>query len=158
MARFQRILVATDFSQDCAAAFAEAASMAREWGARLIVLHAYQAPAGAAVSGLPAGDYYETLAAVRTVGEKRLKDLVSGELTKGVDVRPLAVQGSPAETIVETAARERADLIVMGTHGRRGMARLLLGSVAATVIATAECPVLTLRSAGRRARMEAPAA
>ena len=155
MARFQRILVATDFSQDCAAAFAEATSMAREWGARLIVLYAYEAPAAASVSGMPAGDYYETLAAVRTVGEKRLRDLVSGELTKGLDVRPLAVQGSPAEAIVETAAFERADLIVMGTHGRRGMARLLLGSVAATVIATAECPVLTLRSAGRRARVEA---
>jgi len=65
------------------------------------------------------------------------------------------VLGPPAETIVETAVRERTDLIVMGTRGRRGMTRLLLGSVAATVIATAECPVLTLRSAVRRARFEA---
>ena len=83
MARFQRILVATDFSQDCAEAFAEATSMAREWDARLTVLYAYEAPARASVSGIPAGDYFETLAAVRTVAEKRLKDLVSG----GIDER-----------------------------------------------------------------------
>ena len=52
----------------------------------------------------------------------------------------------PHETIVDAAARENADLIVMGTRGRRGAARLLLGSVAARVIAMAPCPVLTLRS------------
>ena len=155
MIRFQRILMATDFSQDCEAAFAEAAKMAREWGSRLTVLYAYEAPAGASVLDLPAGDYFETLASVRAVAEKRLRDLVSRELTKGLDVRPLAVLGPPAETIVETAVRERTDLIVMGTRGRRGMTRLLLGSVAATVIATAECPVLTMRSAVRRARFEA---
>jgi len=145
MTKYERILVATDFSPDCEAAFDEATRMAREWGARLYVLHVYETPAGASVPYTPVTGYFETLAAVRAVAEKRLQDLTSRESMKGVDVRALAERGLAAETIVETASREGADLIVMGTRGRRGAARLLLGSVAARVIATAPCPVLTLR-------------
>jgi nucleotide-binding universal stress UspA family protein len=55
-------------------------------------------------------------------------------------------RGLPDDRIVETARRENVDVIVMGTHGRRGAARLLLGSVAARVIASAPCPVLTIRN------------
>jgi nucleotide-binding universal stress UspA family protein len=76
---------------------------------------------------------------------------------KGVDIRPLAVRGAPEQAIIDAAAREKADVIVMGTHGRRGAARLLLGSVAARVVATAPCPVLTIRSQGQSAAAAATA-
>jgi nucleotide-binding universal stress UspA family protein len=66
---------------------------------------------------------------------------------EGVDARALLVTGFADEAIVAAAKQQGADLIVMGTHGRRGAARLFLGSVAARVISTAPCPVMTVRSA-----------
>ncbi len=60
-------------------------------------------------------------------------------------VKPVLRKGIPKDAIVQAANREDVDLIVMGTHGRRGAARLLAGSVAARVVATASCPVLTVR-------------
>ncbi len=146
MTRYQRIVMATDFSPASEAAFEEAARMAREWGARLYLVHAYETPAEAPVTYLPASGFFETLAAIRAQAEQKLQALISRESLRGVNVRPLAERGVPHNAIVDVAARENADLIVMGTHGRRGAARLLLGSVAARVIAMAPCPVLTLRS------------
>ena len=146
MPKYSRIVMATDFSPASEAAFEEAARMAREWGARLYVVHVYQTPAEASVPYLPATGFFETLAAVRAQSEQKLQALMSREALRGVNVRLVAERGVPHDAIVDVAAREHADLIIMGTHGRRGAARLLLGSVAARVIAMAPCPVLTLRS------------
>jgi nucleotide-binding universal stress UspA family protein len=64
-------------------------------------------------------------------------------------VKPVLRKGIPEDAIVQAAKREGVDLIVMGTHGRRGASRLLAGSVAARVVATASCPVLTVRAAAK---------
>ena len=145
MPKYSRIVMATDFSPASDAAFEEAARMAREWGARLYLVHAYETTAEASVPYLPAISFFETLAAVRAQAEQKLQALISRASLRGVNVRLVAERGVAHDTIVDVAARENADLIVMGTHGRRGAARLLLGSVAARVIAMAPCPVLTLR-------------
>lgn len=63
----------------------------------------------------------------------------------GVKAKSIIVTGTPADLIVRTARSRRADLIVMGTHGRSGLSRFLLGSVAARIITMAPCPVLTVR-------------
>jgi nucleotide-binding universal stress UspA family protein len=146
MAKFKRIVMATDFSSASEPAFEEAARMAREWGARLYLVHAYETPAQAPVPLMPVSNFFEVLAAARAQVERRLQDLMSRESLRGVDVRPLAERGGPVHAIVDAAVRENADLIIMGTRGRRGAARFLLGSVATGVIAIAPCPVLTLRS------------
>jgi nucleotide-binding universal stress UspA family protein len=83
----------------------------------------------------------------RAVGRRRLDRLVAAARAAGARARGVVVDsGVPAREIVRLARSRRADLIVMGTHGRTGLTRALLGSVAARVLATAACPVLTVRT------------
>ena len=152
MAGYRRILMATDFSPASEAALEEAARLARESRATLWVLYVYQNPPANAVPYVPAESYLESLVAVRTEAEARMQGLVARGWLRDVDVRTVVVKGLPGSQIVETAIREKVDLIVMGTHGRRGLSRLLLGSVAAMVIAVAPCPVLTIRMPAARDR------
>jgi nucleotide-binding universal stress UspA family protein len=83
----------------------------------------------------------------RHVAQRQLRVLVARAKRAGVRASGLLVEtGMPHEQIVRVARRKRADMIAMGTHGRTGLTRLLLGSVAARVIATAKCPVLTVHA------------
>jgi nucleotide-binding universal stress UspA family protein len=159
MAAFQRILMATDLSPASDAAFEEAVRLAREAKARLDVVHVYQIPASASLDYVPASAYFDFAAAARIEADRKLQELLSRESARGLEVRPILQKGFADERIVETAKREQSDVIVMGTHGRRGAARLFLGSVAARVIAAASCPVLTIRCAApgvERPRSSAP--
>ena len=158
MNQFRRILMATDFSPASDAAFDEAARLARDSGAELSIFHAYEAPVEAMVCQWPVTDYLEACAAERAAAEDRMHELCLRPELSGLRTRPVVTKGYPATEIVEAAIRERADLIVMGTHGRRGAARLILGSVAAKVIALAPCPVLTIRAAAARAGSTAASA
>ena len=83
--------------------------------------------------------------AVRQHGQEQLERLLVKARRAGARARGLLMEGTPAEQIVLAAKSERADLIVMGTHGRTGLARLFLGSVAERVVSAAPCPVLTVR-------------
>lgn len=147
MPLFRKILVATDFSPASDAAFEEAVRLARESGAALYVFHAYETLSSLAYG--PAGVYAEGNRAARTHAEEKLADLTREMSRTGAEVKPLLRKGIPDDAIVQAANREDVDLIVMGTHGRRGAARLFLGSVAARVVATATCPVLTVRCAAK---------
>jgi nucleotide-binding universal stress UspA family protein len=77
--------------------------------------------------------------------EEELEKWAGAARSKGISVRTLVRTGSPYQEIVNLATDERADLVAMGTHGRSGVSRLLLGSVADRVIRLAPCPVLTVR-------------
>jgi universal stress protein A len=145
---FERILLATDFSEASVRAFDESVRLAGASGASLILVHAYQVPPAAALSHAPAGVYEDYEQAVRRSADEKLCALVEQARARGADARPLLVAGFPDEEIVAAAGREKADLLVIGTHGRRGAARLFLGSVAARVVTTAPCPVMTVRPAG----------
>ena len=146
MKLFERILLATDFSTCSEAALAEAVRIApAESGASLIVFHAYQLPGSFAYA--PAAAYEQVEQVIREEADKKLAEVTARLSGRGVDVRGILCGGLPDEKIVETANREGVDLIVMGTHGRRGPARIFMGSVAANVVATASCPVLTVRAA-----------
>jgi nucleotide-binding universal stress UspA family protein len=135
------ILHPTDFSPLAAAALPVACSLARDLGARLILLHAKEPPEVvlAELESLPPEppDVLEAL-------KRRLNDM---ELpVPGLRVDRLVVEGPAAGVIITTARQTAADLVVMGTHGRRGLARLLMGSVAEEVVRMAPCPVLTVRA------------
>jgi nucleotide-binding universal stress UspA family protein len=148
---FERILAATDFSPASQPALDEAERLARECGARLTILHAYQVPALASVPEAPPGVYppslYDDFArAVRASGEKRLESAVAHSRAGGIDAHGLLREGLPDEDILAAADSEKADLLVLGTHGRRGPSRLLLGSVAARVVCRATRPVMTVRA------------
>ena len=144
---FQRILVATDFSPASTPAFEQSVKMAKREGALLLIGHAYQEPGLVELSHAPARVYEEWDQKLREGVERKLRPLVEYARKEGVEAEGLVLTGFADEAIIEAAKQRRADLIVMGTHGRRGAARLFLGSVASRVISTAPCPVMTVRSA-----------
>ncbi|PYO44700.1 MAG: hypothetical protein DMD84_30040 [Candidatus Rokuibacteriota bacterium] len=126
------ILHATDFSAASGAAFTWAVNMARR---EPLVADAYVTPA-----------VWNTLIrSQRASAQRRLDALVARARGARVRARGLLVEGVPADRIVRTARGRRAGMIVVGTHGRTGAARFFLGSVAGRVVATAHCPVLTVR-------------
>jgi nucleotide-binding universal stress UspA family protein len=134
------ILHPTDFSKDSAAALRVARSLARDHGARLIVLHVVPLDAfldGNLEAELDTRDYQDSLDAMRI----RL-----GGPDPRYPVETRLVRGFEAEEILREARDFACDLIVMGTHGRTGLARLLMGNTAESVLPKAECPVLVVKS------------
>jgi universal stress protein A len=148
MKSFQRILFATDFSRASERALEAAFELAKENGAELLVAHAYQLPAmlPTDISVSPA-IYDELDTSLREGVRKRLETIVEEAHEQGINARPLILSGSPYDAIADAAREDKADLLVLGTHGRTGAPRFLLGSVASRVISTAPCPVMTVRTA-----------
>ena len=146
MKTFERIVAATDFTPASRPVLDEAERIARECGAQLLIVHAYRVPAAAELAQVPVGVYEDFLGAVRAAGEQRLATLVAQARSRGIDARPLLREGFADEEILNAARQERADLIVMGTHGRRGVSRMLMGSVAWQVVSRSPCPVMTVPS------------
>lgn len=139
MLALKTILHPNDFSPQADRAFHLACSLARDHGSRLILLHV--TPGREVLLGEfgmpPAGPDDE--GALR----ERLHQLQSSGLP--IVVERVVVQGDPADQIVAAARASQCDLIVMGTHGRSGLSRLLMGSVAEHVMREAPCPVLTVK-------------
>jgi nucleotide-binding universal stress UspA family protein len=133
------VLHPTDFSQNSEFAFRVACSLARDYNARLILLHESPPPMVIYAGGpVPA----ETWPNTEEVKEK-LQQL-EGRIHK-VRVESQVLEGDPVDMIVRAAEESGSDVIVMGTHGRSGLGRLLLGSVAESVIRKAPCPVLSAK-------------
>lgn len=142
MPSFKTILHPTDFSPSAREALQIACSLARAHGAKLILLHAAQRPV-ASVGGMPVPPPPPPV--VDWSGLKReLEAVASGIQDVAVEAR--LVEGEPAGSIVDLAHQAGADLIVIGSHGRTGLARLLMGSVAEHVVRKAACPVLTVKT------------
>ncbi len=139
MSHFRTILHPTDFSPLSQTAFRTACELAKSEGARIIVCHVYPPPAehGEVVARRQDASYYEEL--------WRMLERVRPE-EAGIAVEHRLEEGRPADTVVRLATEEGCDLIVMGTHGRAGLRRLLLGSVAEHILRAAPCPVLTVNS------------
>jgi nucleotide-binding universal stress UspA family protein len=134
------ILHPTDFSEYSDHAFKLACALARDHGARLLVLHVAFRPVLVAAEGVmpPEPQWYQAEV------EHKLKSYVSPDSAVQVDHR-MSIEDDAAEEILRVAAKEKCDLIVMGTHGRTGLSRLLMGSVAEVVVRRAPCPVLTVK-------------
>ena len=146
--RLRRILHPTDFSPASRRAFAEAIALAKSTRARLLVLHV-QSTIVPMVEPYAAATVYEDVQrAGRVWAKKQLDRLVDRARRAGARAEALLMEGAPSETIVRAARARRADMIVVGTHGRTGLAKFLVGSVASRVVATATCPVLTVRGPG----------
>ena len=143
----RRILHPSDFSPASRPAFRRAVELARSLRSRLLLIHVIGPPPLAGEGYMTPEIIQSALRSQRDAAERRLRMLVNRARTAGVRVSALVLEsGMTHEQIVRVARRQRADMIVMGTHGRTGLTRLLLGSVAARVIATAPCPVLTVRA------------
>jgi nucleotide-binding universal stress UspA family protein len=140
------ILVPTDFSEDAQAALAAASASLRlrDGETRVILLHVYHVPAEYSTYG-PSAALYRLGEEMETALVERLEALAAPlrEERRSIDVA--AIPGIPGEVIVQQAQERHADLVAMGTHGRSGVAHLLLGSTAERVVQHAPCPVLTVR-------------
>jgi len=132
-----RILVPTDFSRPSEQALAYARSLAQRFGASLHLLHVVNRPLLA--EGLAAEAFIDESSDMVEVAQQRLRKQAPDAASANV------VFGYAAKSIVQHASQLGVDLIVMGSHGRTGIAHILLGSVAEAVVRTAPCPVLTVR-------------
>ena len=144
----RRVLHPTDFSKASGAAFTRAIAEAKQNRSELVLVHvlAPVIPMAGAGEGYLAPSVYEQMSkSARAWAQKQMDRLLDKAKTARVRARGLLLEGVAHEQIARSAKRQRADLIVMGTHGRTGVARFFLGSVAARVAATAPCPVLTVR-------------
>jgi len=137
--QIKTILHPTDFSQRSEYAFKLACSLARDHCAKLVVLHVVPAPAvayGEVLTGVAMQSYQEQ-------AKEAMQKLVPADSTLKVEHR--MIDGDAAQGVLDCAKEVKADLIVMGTHGRTGLGRLLMGSVAEQVVRKAACPVLTVK-------------
>jgi len=149
------ILIPTDFSSPAAAAVEYGCDLAAQLGARVTLLNVYSG----GIVALPDAVYAPTeeeLHAIEHASRSQLLAVAYQATRAGLHIDCVPVEGSPAEMIAWAAREYRADLIVMGTHGRRGMSHLLLGSVAERVVRDAPCAVLTIgRACARRSIRDA---
>ena len=144
--RAARVLHPTDFSRASAPAFARALETARADRAELIIAHVLPMIVPVGSDGYMSPKAFDDMdRANRAYAGRRLAALAARARKRGVRVRTLLLDGAHWEAITRTARGQRANVIVMGTHGRSGLAKLFLGSVAERVIGRAPCPVMTVR-------------
>lgn len=152
---FKKILVPTDFSTASDAAFAYAREIAARFGASVHLLHVLEEPVVTGTLGsevfVPNANLHDQL---RADAERQLDERLPTPLKARLKATTDVVMGPTAGTIVSVAEECGADLIVLGSHGRTGVAHLLLGSVAETVVRKAPCPVLTVPVRPVEARAE----
>jgi nucleotide-binding universal stress UspA family protein len=146
-ARFTRILVPMDFGTASDAALTCAKELAGRFDARLFLLHIVEDPT--ATGGWTPEVYVAASAELRKSllrdAKQRLESALSAEERERVTASIEARVGTAADGIGEFAREKHIDLIVMGTHARRGLAHIFLGSVAERLVRTGPCPVLTIR-------------
>jgi nucleotide-binding universal stress UspA family protein len=134
-----KILFPTDFSPASQEALKWATSLARDSGASITIVHVEEPPMAYGGGEMYVGDdegHREEL-------KKSLVEVVPAD--PSIHFQHKLLIGDPAVAIVQTAEEENADFIVIGTHGRTGLTRLLMGSVAEAVVRHAKCPVLTIK-------------
>ena len=156
---FTRILVPFDFSAPSEAALALARGLARVFGASIHLLHVVEDQFVTGVLGTVT--YVPHTAGTQALLIERARAGLAAELSdddrRSLRATSAVIVGTAARTIVDYAADSGFDLIVMGTHGRSGVAHLVVGSVAEQVVRTAHCPVMTVRDAPGPVALPVPA-
>lgn len=141
---FERILVAVDDSEPADAAVHKALRIPRTRDTSIVFCSVLDIDGGVAARGFSYAELYSDLMAQTRDTLDRAVERAVGD---GTAPETLIVEGSPAEALIATAREQRADLIVIGSHGRRGVRRLFLGSVAESVVRGATTPVMVVRTA-----------
>jgi nucleotide-binding universal stress UspA family protein len=146
MSRIRRVMHPTDFSRASSAAFKRAVEMAKSNRAELLLVHVISPAMPLVGDGYVPPQVYEDMeAAARAYAQKHLQALLAKAKKAGARVKGLLLEGLAHERIAQAARSRKADVVVIGTHGRTGFAKLFLGSVASRVLAISPCPVLTVR-------------
>lgn len=145
MPEISRILAPVDFSPASNHAFQYAVELATKLKAEIHAVHVYQLPVYTFTEGaVTAGP--EVVSKIVDASNDALKRLVSEHKASGVTIHAHVLEGMPHDAVLDLAKKHDIQLIVMGTHGRSGLTRFLLGSVAERVVRSSPVPVLTIRS------------
>lgn len=145
MKTFSTILFAYDFSEGSNNAFDYALSLANQYSAKLLIVHVINEPVDLRGFYVPHISF-ENLEKEIAEGAEQMMDRFCKENLAGFErFEKYVITGVPYEEIVKKAAESGADLIIMGTHGRKGVDHLLFGSTAERVVRSANCPVMTVR-------------
>jgi nucleotide-binding universal stress UspA family protein len=142
---YKRILIATDGSDKSMKAAEEGMELAKGLGAQVIALNVVNEVVIASAVRQLGADRKEVEAKLEKAGGKAVDDLKAMGAKIGVNVDTIVRIGAPANTVIDTAGAEKADLIVMGSHGESGASKLLIGSVVQKVLYWATIPVLVVR-------------
>lgn len=142
MTTFENILVPVDFGEPSEHALKVAADLAKQNGAELTLLHVFDVPASYAGMGLSPVDLLQPM---WDAGRKQLEKTLENVRGSAPNATVLITRGTPWREILTAIEQKRPDLVVMGTHGRRGVPRAVLGSVAEKIVRLSPCPVLTVR-------------
>ena len=142
---YRRILWPTDFSPLAKTALPYAVDLAGDAGAELVLLHVLTPPMAYAGPEIPGVLWGELQQKNRVVAREELRRLAAGVKGPKVRVHTVLAEGVPFDQILRVVKRLRCDLIVIATHGRTGLAHMVVGSVAENVVRRAACPVLTVR-------------
>jgi len=147
MVDIKKILCAVDFSEHSDVVAEYARTLAEKLGAKILCL--YVAPSLSEYLGfhVPPSSIENFVGEIVTGADKTMAEFVD-EHFKGVDCDGKVLTGYAAEEILEAAKAEKVDMLIMGTHGRKGIDRILFGSVAEKVVKSAGCPVLTIHPKG----------
>jgi|RhiMetdeSRZDD1v2_1073273.scaffolds.fasta_scaffold758922_2 nucleotide-binding universal stress UspA family protein len=139
-----RILVPTDFSTGSRHALELACDLATRLGVQLLIMHAYALPAYPLPEGVVLATPQQAAEIVSKSSQALHRELEVAR-AHGIDADSILVEGDAFDSIMTVSKERDADLIVMGTHGRRGVAHALLGSIAEKLVRRAPCPVMTVR-------------
>ena len=146
MLNLHRILCPTDFSEFSESSIRYACELAEKFNAELHLLNVLQDyDAVAPATGESFAPFMDWLPELRKQSQEQLANLPGAELGLKLCVHRTTRVGAPIDEIVKYAKEHNIDLIVQGTHGRRGIRHMLLGSVAENIVRYAPCPVLTVR-------------
>jgi universal stress protein A len=145
MKRIRQILYATDFSAASRRAFDTALALAKSQNAKLTVLYVLAPVAVVPEQYLDAVTMDRLQKQARQWSTRQLASLATRAKKAGVKASVLMREGDAPDQILRARRSTKSDLIVMGTHGRRGLQKFFLGSVAERVVASAPCPVVTVR-------------
>jgi nucleotide-binding universal stress UspA family protein len=139
------ILFPTDFSEGSAQALQYAVDMSKRYGAKLYVVHVIYDIAKATGWYVPHVSMDEMYKDIQEGAKKELERFGVEELSGVKNVERRVITGVPHEEIINFVRANKIDLVIMGTHGRKGIDKILFGSTAAQVVRHAPCPVLTVR-------------
>jgi universal stress protein A len=148
--RIQKILLPTDFSTYSAAATNYACELATKFDAELHILHTLETHLVSTPNFGLGLDLPKYVSESKAAAAKFLAGVLDPKWSEGRTVIHAIVEGSPKVEIIGYARKQNIDLIVIATHGRTGLAHVIMGSVAETVVRTAPCPVLTVRPEGHQ--------
>jgi nucleotide-binding universal stress UspA family protein len=147
MKKIEKILFPIDFAEHFEALFPWVSTFVNEFDATLYVLFVAQDLADVSSFHVPHGNLQQFQEEVLKAAQKKMSITAKEEFKGFKKVEARVAQGAAADKIIETAKKEGIDLIIMGTHGRKGLERAIFGSVCDKVVRMAPCPVLTVNPA-----------